>query len=75
MIAKFYDKVKIFDKCIIGGPSQQLFPYNLWQFTASPGTKLNNVKLNFEPSTTMQIDWGDGSVETITSSTNYNHTF
>ena len=75
MDVKFYDKVKILGKCVVGGPSQPALAYNLWQCATPSGAKLNNVNLNFEPSTDVRINWGDGSVESITPNTNYNHTF
>jgi hypothetical protein len=49
--------------------------FDLWQFTNSPGTILSNANLSFDSSTVVQINWGDGSVETINSATNYMHTF
>ena len=48
--------------------------FDLWQFTNSPGTLLDGVNLSFDSSSVVQIDWGDGSVETIDSNTNYTHT-
>ena len=48
---------------------------NLWEFDTQSGVGLNDVSLNFNPSATVQIDWGDGSIETINTDTNYNHTF
>lgn len=49
--------------------------YTLWQFAESPETTLTDVSLSFEPTTILQIDWGDGSVEAITTGASYNHTF
>lgn len=49
--------------------------FDLWQFTNSPGTILSNANLSFDSSTVVQINWGDGSVETISSDANYTHTF
>jgi hypothetical protein len=77
MIAKFFGKTKIIGKTLIGTsgtPAPAILPYNLWDFPNSSGTSLNNVNLSFSPSTTVQINWGDGSIETISSDTNYNHT-
>jgi hypothetical protein len=48
---------------------------NLWEFNIQSGTSLNDVNLSFDQSATVQIDWGDNSVETINSNTNYNHAF
>jgi hypothetical protein len=49
--------------------------FDLWQFTNYSGTILNEANLSFDSSTAVQIDWGDGSVETVTSDVNYTHTF
>ena len=50
--------------------------FDLWQFTNSSGTVLSNANLSFDSSSTVvQVNWGDGSVETISSDTNYTHTF
>jgi len=77
MVAKFFGKTVIKGKTLIGttGASVPVVsPYNLWNFPNSGGTSLNNVNLSFDPSTTVQINWGDGSIESISSDTNYNHT-
>ena len=78
MTARFFGKTKIIGgKTLIvtsGTPAPDVLPYNLWVFPNSSGTSLNNVNLSFAPSTTVQINWGDGSIETISSDTNYNHT-
>jgi hypothetical protein len=55
-------------------PNETNFIINLWNFSHQSGTIINNVNLSFDPSTTVQINWGDGSIETISSDTNYNHT-
>ena len=78
MIAKISGTTKIIGKTLIGTsgtPAPVLLPYNIWNFTNSAGTTLNNVNLVFNPSATTQINWGDGSIENISSDTNYNHTF
>ena len=54
--------------------SSSFSSFELWQFTSSPGTVLSDVNLSFE-SSTVQINWGDGSVEAITSDNNYSHMF
>jgi hypothetical protein len=74
MVAKFIGKTVIAGKILIEKSSPIVPTYNLWDFSNSSGTSLNNVNLSFAPSTTVQIDWGDGSIETIHSDTNYNHT-
>jgi hypothetical protein len=74
MVAKFIGKTVIAGKILIEKSSPIVPTYNLWKFPNSSGTSLNNVNLSFSPSTTVQINWGDGSIETISSDTNYNHT-
>jgi hypothetical protein len=76
MIVKLLGKTVISGKTVFGttGESAPMLPYNLWEFLNSTGTSLSNVNLLFAPSTTVQIDWGDGSIEPISSDTNYNHT-
>ncbi len=50
--------------------------FELWQFANNPGASLSNVNLSFSPSTTVQLNWGDGSTpEDIDSGTSYSHTF
>jgi hypothetical protein len=46
-----------------------------WDFPNPSGITISNFKMSFDPSETVQIDWGDGSVETIVSNTNYSHTY
>jgi len=56
--------------------SSSVGSFDLWQFTNSSGTVLNEVNLSFDSSSAVvQINWGDGSVETVTSDANYTHTF
>jgi hypothetical protein len=75
MIAKFFGKTIISGKALIGTTGiYSMLPYNLWEFLNSTGTSMSNVNLSFAPSTTVQINWGDGSIEPISSDTNYNHT-
>ena len=75
MSVKIFGKVKILGKAVFGtSGTPAVLPYNLWDFPNSPGTSLNNVNLSFSPSTTVQINWGDGSIEPISSGTNYTHT-
>ena len=74
MSVKIFGKVKILGKAVFetsGTPA--VLPYNLWDFPNSTGTSLNNVKVSFNPSATVQINWGDGSIENISSDTNFNH--
>ena len=76
MNAKFHGDVKLLGRCVIGKESTPVLWYDLWQFTASPGSRLNNVNLIFDSSSTpTQINWGNGSIEMLTSNTNYNHIF
>lgn len=49
--------------------------YSLWDFPNPSGTTLIDLNISFDNSETVQIDWGDGSVETINSDTNYSHTY
>ena len=77
MIVKLLGKTLIAGKTLIGTtgePAPVILPYNIWDFPNSTGTSLNNVNLLFNPSATVQINWGDGSIENISSNTNYNHT-
>jgi hypothetical protein len=74
MLAKFFGKTVIVGKTLVGKSSPVVPTYNLWNFSNSTGTSLSNVNLSFSPSTTVQINWGDGSIETVSSDTNYNHT-
>jgi len=49
---------------------------NLWNFPTQSGAIIDNLNLTFNPSTTVEIDWGDGSQsQNINSGVNYNHTF
>jgi len=74
MIVKIFGKTLLAGKTLIGKSSPIVPTHNLWNFPNSSGTSLNNVNLSFDPSTTVQINWGDGSIESISSDTNYNHT-
>jgi hypothetical protein len=75
MVAKFFGKTVIAGKTLfVASEIPDVSPYNLWNFSNSTGTVLSNVNLSFAPSTTVQINWGDGSIETVSSDTNYNHT-
>ena len=75
MVAKIIGKTIITGKTLyVISETPNILPYNLWNFSNSTRTTLNNVKLSFAPSTTVQINWGDGSIETINSNTNYNYT-
>ena len=77
MIAKIFGKTKIIGKVLFdtsGTPSPVILPYSLWDFPNSTGITLNDVKVSFDPSATVQINWGDGSIENISSDNNYNHT-
>ena len=56
-------------------PTATNFIINLWNFSPQSGAIINNVNISFNSPTTVQLDWGDGSLENITSDTNYNHTF
>jgi len=56
-------------------PTPDILILNLWEFNTQSGVDLNNVNLSFDSSINVQIDWGDGSVESVNSDTNYNHTF
>jgi hypothetical protein len=59
---------------IYEGSSVSFFEF--WQFANNPGASISNVNLSFSPSTTVQLNWGDGSApENIDSGTNYNHAF
>jgi len=75
MAVKFFAKTVIAGKTlIVASEVPAVLPYNLWNFSNSTGTSLSNVNLSFSPSTTVQINWGDGSIESINSDTKYNHT-
>ena len=77
MIAKIFGKTKIVGKTLIGTsgtPAPVILPYSLWDFPNFTGTSLTNVNVSFNPSAIVQINWGDGSIENISSDNNYNHT-
>ena len=68
------------------GDSEELLPvsqtkspvtqaYSLWQFIEVAGASLNGINLLFDPSTTVEFVWENGSVEQINSGVDYNHTF
>jgi hypothetical protein len=46
-----------------------------WQTDSQFIGQINNFNVTFDPSTTVEINWGDGNTEQINSDTNYNHTF
>jgi hypothetical protein len=77
---------KIIGKCVFNGkviigdgnvPFDPNTPYQLWDFFgSSSGITLNNFSIQYNPSNTVLINWGDGTnPENINSGTNYNHTF
>jgi hypothetical protein len=75
MLTKIIGKTVIVGKTLfLTSEIPDVSPYNLWDFSNSTGTVLSNVNLSFSPSTTVQINWGDGSIEPISSDTNYSHT-
>ena len=49
--------------------------YGFWEFPNPSGKTINGLSISFDPSETVQVGWGDGSVETIVSNTNYSHTY
>jgi hypothetical protein len=76
MSVNIFGKVEILGKAVfVASGIPDVSPYSLWDFPNSSGTSLNNVNLSFAPSTTVQINRGDGSIEIISSDANYTHTF
>lgn len=49
--------------------------YSLWQFEGTTGTSLDGINLIFESSAGIELVWGDGTVEQISSNVDYNHIF
>ena len=77
MLARFSGKVIVLGKTLIGATSElaPMVSYQIGDFLNPSGTTMDGVSLAFNPSATVQIDWGDGSIEPIISNTNYSHTF
>ena len=49
--------------------------YSLWDFPNPSGITIDGLNISFDNSEELQVNWGDGSVETIVSDTNYIHTY
>jgi len=56
-------------------PEVEPINYGFWNFADPSGTTIDDLNISFDPSETVQVNWGDGSVETIVSDTNYDHTY
>jgi hypothetical protein len=67
------DNLNVSTKNLI--PEVEPINYSFWSFPNPSGITISNFKMSFDPSETVQVDWGDGSVETIVSDTNYDHTY
>jgi hypothetical protein len=67
------DNLNVSTKNLI--PEVEPINYGFWSFPDPSGITIDDLNISFDPSETLQVDWGDGSVETIISDTNYDHTY
>jgi len=67
------DNLNVSTKNLI--PAEEPIIYGFWEFPNPSRTTIDDLNISFDPSETVQVDWGDGSVETIVSDTNYDHTY
>ena len=67
------DNLNVSTKNLI--PEVEPINYGFWDFSDPSGITISNFKMSFDLSETVEINWGDGSVERIVSDTNYDHTY